>query len=96
MVVRDGKCYADDFAPILKITAVENLGDYHLRVIFNDSEPRVFDGHSLIGEGEVFAPLTDRAVFDDYKLDYETLTWLNGEVDIAPEYVYENSVIAKE
>jgi len=39
----------------------------------------------------VFAPLADEKVFNDYRLDYETLTWLDGEVDVAPEFVYENS-----
>ena len=39
----------------------------------------------------VFAPLADEKVFNDYHLDYETLTWLDGEVDVAPEFVYENS-----
>ena len=51
---------------------------------------RVFDDHSLL-DGPVFALLADEKVFNDYTLDYETLTWRNGEVDIAPEFVYEHS-----
>ena len=29
------------------------------------------------------------------KEDYETLTWLDGELDVAPEFVYENSVVCQ-
>ena len=59
-------------------------------VTFNDGAKRIFDGHSLLN-GPVFAPLADEKVFNDNTLDYETLTWLNGEIDIAPEFVYEHS-----
>ena len=90
MIERDGWCYPDDPQPMLQIVAADRLGDYRLMVTFNDGEKRIFDGHSLL-KGPVFAPLADEKVFNDYALDYETLTWLNGEVDIAPEFVYEHS-----
>ena len=90
MIERDGWCYPDDPQPMLQIVAADRLGDYRLMVTFNDGAKRIFDGHSLLN-GPVFAPLADEKVFNDYALDYETLTWLNGEVDIAPEFVYEHS-----
>ena len=90
MIERDGWCYPDEPQPMLQIVAADRLGDYRLMVTFNDGEKRIFDGHSLL-DGPVFAPLADEKVFNDYTLDYETLTWLNGEVDIAPEFVYEHS-----
>ena len=90
MIIRDGMCYPDEPQPMLQIVAADRLGDYRLMVTFNDGEKRIFDGHSLLN-GPVFAPLADEKVFNDYTLDYETLTWLNGEVDIAPEFVYEHS-----
>lgn len=90
MVVRNGKCYAENPIPILKITSAQTLGSHRLLVCFNNGAKRIFDGHSLL-DGPVFAPLADENVFNDYALDYETLTWLNGEVDIAPEFVYKHS-----
>jgi len=90
MVVQHGMCYADHRAPVLKIVAVKSRGGYELDVLFNNGDRRVFDGRMLL-VGEVFAPLADEKVFNDYRLDYETLTWLDGEVDVAPEFVYENS-----
>ncbi|MBR2770571.1 MAG: DUF2442 domain-containing protein [Bacteroidales bacterium] len=42
----------------------------------------------------IFDSLRDKAVFDRFDLDGWTVTWLNGTIDIAPEYLYENSVAA--
>ena len=91
MVVVNGKCYADDMKPVLRIVSVENLGHYQLKVAFSDGAVRCFDGRKLLSEGVVFAPLADETVFNAYSLDYETLTWLNGDIDISPDYVYLNS-----
>ena len=91
MIVKDDKCYAAGKVPILKISSVRNLGNYQLVVSFNNGDTNLFDGRQLLNEGEVFAPLADESVFNDYTLDYETLTWRNGEIDIAPEYVYAKS-----
>lgn len=90
MFVSNGKCYAEKPLPVFKITAAENCGDFKLRVVFNGSEARLFDGRKLL-TGEAFAPLNDESRFANYRLDYETLTWLDGELDVAPEFVYENS-----
>ena len=90
MIIRDGKCYAENPIPILKNTSAKTLGAHRLLVGFSDGTKRIFDGHSLL-DGPVFAPLADEKVFNDNALDYETPTWLNGEVDIAPEFVYEHS-----
>ena len=90
MIVKNGMCYADDRAPVLKIVAAKSCGGHELEVLFSNGDRRLFDGRKLL-VGEVFAPLADEKLFNNYRLDYETLTWLNGEVDVAPEFVYENS-----
>lgn len=91
MIVNGEKCFASTKVPILKIASVKNLGNYQLLVSFNSGDTNLFDGRKLLSAGEVFAPLAEESVFNDYILDYETLTWQNGEIDIAPEYVYANS-----
>ena len=90
MIVRNGKCMAENPVPVVKIVAAKSLGGYLLDVLFNDNSHRVFDGSVLL-DGEVFKPLSDQRVFADYKLDYETLTWNDGDIDVAPEYVYTHS-----
>jgi len=89
MTVRNGICYPDVPARHVKIVAAENVGDWLLRVRFDDGAMRLFDGRAL--EGEVFAPLSNADAFAGWKLDYETLTWNDGDIDIAPEYVLNHS-----
>ena len=50
---------------------------------------RVFDATVL--KGDVFAPLNDPAVFNNFKIVHGVITWMNEEIDCAPEYMYENS-----
>ncbi len=90
MIVRNGKCYADNPTPMLKIVDAEPCGAYNIRVLFNNSEERMFDG-SVVLSGEAFRPLRDENLFRNFKLDFETITWCDGELDVAPEFVYENS-----
>ena len=90
MVIRNDICYADSPGPQLKIVAAENVGERLVKVCFNDGETKIFDGGALVGE--VFAPLADPKAFAAWKLDYETLTWNDGDIDIAPEYVFAHSV----
>lgn len=94
MVYKNGMCYADDMVPVLKIIDAKSRGGYLLDVFFSNGDHRLFDGSKLLA-GEVFMPLADEKVFNNYRLDYETLTWLNGEVDVAPEFVYENSELVQ-
>ena len=90
MIVRDGICFADSLTPTLKIVNAKNVGDYLVAVWFSDGQHRLFDGREL--KGEVFAALSNPECFANWSLDYETLTWQNGEIDIAPEYVLAHSV----
>ena len=91
MFVRDGWCFSDNPEQTLTIVSAQNLGDYKLKVAFSDGGERIFDGRSLL-VGDVFAPLADETKFADFVLDGETLTWMNGTIDIAPEFVFEHSV----
>ncbi|MBQ9362618.1 MAG: DUF2442 domain-containing protein [Bacteroidaceae bacterium] len=76
------------------VTAARILDDYCLELTFNDGNVRVFDCKPLIDQYKVFAPLHDKAVFNNFELDGWTVTWLNGTVDIAPEHLYAESVAA--
>ena len=89
MVVRAGICYPDAPARHVKIIGAENVGDHLLRVRFDDGDLRLFDGRTLVGE--VFAPLESASAFADWKLDYETLTWNDGDIDISADYVLNHS-----
>lgn len=38
---------------------------------------------------KLFAPLVNLDVFRQFSLDGWTLTWQNGTIDVAPEFLYE-------
>lgn len=74
---------------LLKIQDVKVTGDKMLLLTFSSGEKRVFDATVL--KGEVFAPLNNPAVFNNFKIVHGVITWMNEEIDCAPEYMYENS-----
>ena len=77
------------------VTAARVVGGYCLELTFNDGYCCVFDCESLISKYKIFAPLRDKNVFSHFSLDGWTVTWLDGSIDIAPEYFYENGVAAE-
>lgn len=90
MYIVDGIAYAGEQAPALKVCGVRPMQDYLLWLRFNTGESRVADCSPLL-EKPAFAPLTDRDVFRDVYLDCGTVLWADGEIDIAPETLYEMS-----
>jgi hypothetical protein len=72
---------------IVRTTRVEYLGDYRLFLSFDNGESGAADLTDRL-HGEVFAPLTDKALFAtacQHTLA-RTVTWSNG-ADLAPEYL---------
>ncbi|MBU5479543.1 DUF2442 domain-containing protein [Eubacterium sp. MSJ-13] len=74
---------------ISKITAAKIVGNYMLLLTFSSGEKRIFDATQL--NGPVYEPLKDIKTFEDFKLSHGVITWLNEEIDCAPEYMYKNS-----
>lgn len=64
---------------IIKVSDFEILGDHTLRVRFDDGTAQVINFLPVLA-GELFAPLRDRSVFAQVRLDAEchTLVWPNG------------------
>jgi len=75
---------------LLKITDVQPLDGYWLRLTFSDGAIKDVDVSQIVGRGEVFAPIRERRdVFEQVRVDQETQTiaW-PGEVDLDPEVLY--------
>lgn len=66
------------------------VGNSILLVTFFTGDVRLFDVTCLL-HMPVFKPLEDEAVVQDFKVEFGVLTWCDGEVDIAPEALYERS-----
>lgn len=88
MYERDGIVYAGDPVPTQKLSGVRPLPDYMLWLRFNTGEARVFDCKPLL-DFPVFAPFREISVFNSVYIDYGTAVWNDGNIDIAPETLYE-------
>ena len=89
MYIKDDLCYAGTLQDDIKVTEAKPLRGGMMLIAFSTGEVRLFDTTLL--EGEVFKPLKDDAVFHHPVLFRGVITWDNGNIDIAPEYVYKHS-----
>ncbi len=64
---------------IVKVTGFDPVGDHTLRVRFDDGTAQVINFLPVLA-GELFAPLRDKKIFTQVRLDPEchTLVWPNG------------------
>lgn len=91
MYIKNGIAYAGEEAPMLKVNGVRPLDGHKLWLRFNTGEARIFDFTPLLSVS-VFAPLADMNVFRGVYIDYGVPVWNDGDIDIAPETLYEQSI----
>lgn len=90
----NGIVYANEYNNSLKIVDAK-VTDYLMMLItFSNGEKRVFDATILTGSA--FEPLEDMDTFKNFKIVHGTITWMNEEIDCAPEYMYEHSYAYEE
>jgi hypothetical protein len=94
MYEQNGIVYADDPTPLLTVKYVRPLDDYKLFVRFSTGEEKEVDISSLLDE-QVFQCLRNPDLYKDVYVDYGTVVWRNGTIDIAPEYLYSTGVPVK-
>lgn len=75
----------------IKVTEAIPLRGGMMLIKFSTGEKRLFDTTLL--EGTAFAPLSDEKVFNNPVIFHGVITWDNGNIDIAPETVYQNSYV---
>jgi len=80
-----------EIPPLVHVTHVEVIGDYRLRLTFEDGlvGEVSFEGREWRG---VFEPFRDPAVFAEVYVDrqFGTIAWPNG-LDMAPEPLYQEA-----
>lgn len=94
MYFSNGFVYAGEPLKSLKVECVEPLENFELSLRFSTGEKKIFDMKPLL-EKPVYAPLKNEKLFNRVYLDYGIPSWNDGEIDIAPERLYENSVDVK-
>jgi hypothetical protein len=69
----------------------ELTSSYLVKVEFEDGTSGKVDLRKYIKEGTVFSKFNDPAYLKSMRIEYGTLVWGQGEVDIAPEALYEEA-----
>lgn len=67
----------------------EYLGDYRIRITFRDGSTGIADLADYPDRNNVFHLFFDINYFKRFRVDCGTLVWGEGEVDLAPEKLYE-------
>jgi hypothetical protein len=81
---------------LTKVTRLEKLGGFRLRVRFNDGSEGVHDFAAMVNEpGSMLAPLREESYFARVFLEFGAPTWPNG-FDIAPEWLRREMSAARE
>ncbi len=93
MYIIDGIAYAGEQPKAVRVKAVRPLEDYKVLVTFTDGERKIFDFAPLL-DMPCYQPLKDRAVFCGVYVEFGTLVWNDGEIDIAPETLFSEGVPA--
>ncbi|GHT79953.1 hypothetical protein FACS1894104_5290 [Actinomycetota bacterium] len=91
MYIVDGVAYSGEQAQLLKVVGIKPMSDLRLWLRLSNQEERIYDVRPML-EYPVFSKLANPEVFNEVYLDYGVPTWLDGEIDIAPESLYQDSV----
>lgn len=89
MYIIDDVCYAGEKSQDIKVKEAKVLRGGMLLLTFSTGEQRLFDTTLL--KGPAFRPLKDEKVLKDFNIFHGVMTWMNGDIDIAPETMYADS-----
>ena len=93
MYIMDVIAYAGKPKAEIKVSGVRILKDWKLWIRFSTGEAKVYDFKPML-EYEAFKPLKNYDLFKEAYIDYGVLVWNDGDIDISPEELYENSEAA--
>lgn len=91
MFVMDGIAYAGEPTETLKVASVKVVDELYMIVTFSTGEKRIFDAKSLL-KYPVYQLLSEPEIFKHAVIEHGILTWDNGNIDIAPETLYNLSI----
>ena len=90
MYERDGLICASEPTPELEVHECRYVGDGIFLIDFSTGETRLFDATCLF-DMPAFEPLRDPVKLEAFRVEDGVLTWMDGEIDIAPEGLYARS-----
>lgn len=89
MFTLNGIVYASEKPENIFILSAKPLDDMMMLLTFSTGEQRLFDATVLVGSA--FTPLADEKIFKDCQVIDGIVTWMDEEIDCAPEFMYQNS-----
>ena len=89
MFILNGIVYASERPENIEVTQATPLEDMMMILTFSTGEQRLFDLTTL--EGSAFEPLKQESVQHTVAVFHGAVTWLYGEIDCSPEYLYAHS-----
>lgn len=91
MYIVNGIAYAGTAVQDMRVSAVKPLEGMMMLVTFASGERRLYDATQLL-EYPAFQLLKDESVFKAAGVDHGAVTWMDGDIDIAPETMYATSL----
>ena len=91
MYIEGDIIYAGEKQAPLTVSGVRPMNDFNLWVRFSNGEAKIFDFKPLL-TAPAFAPLKDIKIWNGVYIDYGCTVWNDGDIDIAPEYLYEHGI----
>ena len=92
MYIVNGIAYAGELKENIEVTDIKILDDYMMVILFSTGEYRLFDATTLF-KYPAFELLENEDVFKSAKIEYGVVTWNDGDIDIAPEKMYQDSYV---
>lgn len=72
-----------------EVMEAQYLDGYRLRLRFEDGSTGIADLSGYPDESNVFRAFLNVEYFKKFRLEYGTIVWGKGELDIAPETLYQ-------
>ncbi|MFI3168459.1 MAG: DUF2442 domain-containing protein [Faecalibacterium sp.] len=82
-------CYGKE--ELIEVQSVVAKEDYTLSLCFSTGERKIYNAQPLLSK-PAFQPLNSKIFFLTAKVECGTVVW-SDDIDIAPEHLYEESVL---
>jgi Protein of unknown function (DUF2442) len=81
---------------MLEVENAKYISDYKIYVRFNNHTEMILNLESYL-DGEIYEPLKDIEYFKKFKIELNTISWING-ADFAPEFLMQigEPILAKQ
>jgi hypothetical protein len=76
----------------MDVISVKATVDFQLELEFANGERKRFDMQPLL-KMKPWNCVANHKLFETVQIDYGTVTWLNSEIDVAPETLYDRSIL---